>query len=171
MPTPRPIDPLDDPIYRFVAAVNAYLAVTANVDPPAKISGSQNPLEHIQRNWDEFKRHIQRSREALLGMQDERREHLETIVSIGVEIKALTDDPCIVNPVDGVVVRATDERAELGNIIPHMANATSVPTVMSLIGELFGFGTRALARRREITKMLDDLTAYFLLRPPPRQSA
>ncbi|WP_156763840.1 hypothetical protein [Mycobacterium sp. 852002-50816_SCH5313054-b] len=52
-----------------------------------------------------------------------------------------------------------------------MANATSFPTVMSLIGEPPGFGTRTVTRRKEIAKALNDLRAHFLLRPPPRDSA
>lgn len=171
MPAPRPIDPLDDPISRFCTAVNAFLAMSVDVDPPVKISGSQNPFEHIQRNWEEFKRHIQRSREALIGVQDERLERLEAILSVANEIKALTGDPYIVSPVDGVAMRATDERAEFGNIIPAMSSATSVPTVLALIGELLGFGTRTIARRQEIAKLLNDLTAYYLMKSPPRDSA
>lgn len=170
MSAPLPKDPLDDPVARFVTAVNEFLAMDANVDPAPK-HNTGNPLQDLMQNWEEFKRHIQRSREALIGAQPERHERLEAIVSLGTEIKALTDDPFIVNPVNGVVIRATDERAEFGNIIPRMANATSFPTVMSLIGDLLGFGTRTIARRKEIADMLNDLTAYFLLRPPPRDSA
>jgi hypothetical protein len=90
---------------------------------------------------------------------------------VGREIKALTDDPNIVNPVNGVVTRATDERSEVGSIIPRIGNATSFPTVMSLIAELLGFGTRSATRRKEIADLLNDLTAYFLMKPPPRESA
>ncbi|MEZ0362327.1 hypothetical protein ACAG26_01290 [Mycobacterium sp. pUA109] len=170
MNAPLPKDPLDDPISRFVTAVNEFLALNADVDPAPK-HNTGNPLQDLMQNWEELKRHIQRAREALIGTQDERRERLETIVSVGTEIKALTDDPYIVNPVDGVVTRATDERAEFGNIIPSMAKATSIPTVLSLLGELLGFGTRTITRRKEIADLLNDLTAYFLLRPPPRDSA
>jgi hypothetical protein len=168
--TPQPKDPLDDPIARFVTAVNEFLALKRDVDPPPKHS-TGNALQDLMQNWEEFKRHIRRCHEALVGAQPEVAERLEAIVSVGCEIKALTDDPNIVNPVDGVVIRAMDERAEIGNIIPSMANATSFPAVMSLIGELLGLGTRTINRRKEIANMLNDLTAYFLLRPPPRDSA
>ncbi|OSC26725.1 hypothetical protein B8W69_16115 [Mycobacterium vulneris] len=170
MPAPQPKDPLDDPIARFVTAVNEFIAMKRDVDPPSK-HNTGNPIQDLMQNWQEFKRHIQRCREALVGAQPEVAQRLEQIISVGREIKALTDDPNIVNPVDAVVIRATDERAEIGNIIPRMANATSFATVMSLIGELFGLGTRTVTRRKEIAKALDDLTAYFLLRMPPRDSA
>lgn len=170
MSAPLPKDPLDDLISRFVNAVNEFLAMNADVDPAPK-HDTGNPLVDLMQNWEEFKRHIQRSREALVGSQPERQARLEVIVSVGNEIKAITDDPYIVNPVDGVVTRATDERAEFGNIIPTMAKATSFSTVMSLIGELFGFGTRTSARRKEIADLLNDLQAYYLLRPQPPESA
>ena len=170
MSAPLPKNPLDDPIARFVTAVNEFLAMKADVDPPPK-HRTGNPWDDLQRNWEEFKRHIRRCHEALVGAQPEVAQRLENIISVGCEIKALTDDPNIVNPVDGVVMRATDERAEIGNIIPRMANATSFPTVMSLIGELLGLGTRTVTRRKEIATKLNDLTAYFLMRTPPRDSA
>jgi hypothetical protein len=159
--------PLDDPIARFDIAVNEFLSMRRNVDPPPK-HDTGNPLQDLMQNWEEAKRHIQRCREALVGAQPEVTDRLEAIISVGNEIKALTDDPNIVKPVDGVVIRATDERAEIGNIIPSMARATSIPTVMSLLGELLGLGTRSVARRREILKLLTDLRAYFLLQPPPQ---
>ena len=42
---------------------------------------------------------------------------------------------------------------------------------LALIGELLGFGSRAVARRKEISSTLDALTAYFLKQMPPRDSA
>lgn len=141
-----------------------------DVDPPPK-HNTGNPIQDLMQNWEELKRHIQRCREVLVGAQPEVAQRLEQIISVGCEIKQLTDDPNIVNPVDAVVIRATDERAEIGNIIPRMASATSVATVMSLFGDLLGLGSRTVTRRKEIAKALNDLTAYFLLRPPPRDSA
>ncbi|WP_131813716.1 hypothetical protein [Mycolicibacterium fortuitum] len=168
---PKPSDPLDDLIARFVTAVNEFLTTKAHVDPPPPKQNTGNPWDDLQRNWEEFKRHIRRCYEALVGAQPEVAQRLDVIVSLGCEIKALTDDPNITNPVDGVVVRATDERAEVGNIIPRMANATSFPTVMSLIGELLGLGTRTVARRKEIHAQLDALTAYYILGMPPQGPA
>ncbi|WP_163731725.1 hypothetical protein [Mycobacterium gallinarum] len=171
MPAPNPQDPLDDPISRFVAAVNEFLAIKADVDPLPRQPRTQNPIDDLMRNWEEFKRHLRRCYEAMVGAQPEVAQRLEQIISVGNEIKALTDDPNIVSPVDGVVMRAIDERAEIGNFIPRLANATSFPTVMSMIGELAGVGKRTVTRRKEIAAKLNDLTAYFLLRPPPRESA
>jgi hypothetical protein len=170
MSAPLPIDPLDEPITEFVTAVNGFLAMKADVDPPLK-HNTGNPVQDLQQNWEEIKRHIRRCHEALVGVQPEVAQRLDAIVLVGSEINALTDDPNIVNPVNAVVMRATDERAEVGNIIPRMANATSFPTVMSLLGELLGLGTRTITRRKEIASSLDALTAYYLLRMPPRDSA
>jgi hypothetical protein len=170
MAIPLPKDPLDDLVARFVSATNEFLALNADVDPAPR-HDTGNPLLDLMHNWDEFKRHIQRSREALIGAEPERRARLDVIVDVGCEIKALTEDYHITNPVDGVVMRATDERAEFGNIIPVMAKATSFSAVMSLIGELLGFGTRTIARRKEIADLLNDLQAYYLLRPHPPESA
>lgn len=170
MPNPQPKDPLDDLVANFVNATNQFLALNADVNPSPK-HDTGNPLQDLMQNWDEFKKHIQRSREALVGAQPERRGRLEAIVSIGSKIKSHTDDEFIVNPVDGVVTRATDELAEFGNIIPLMAKATSISTVVSLIGELLGFGTRTIARRKEIADLLNDLQAYYLMRPQPPESA
>ena len=170
MSAPLPKDPLDDPITRFVTAVNEFLAMKADVDPPPK-HNTGNPIDDLMRNWEEFKRHLQRCREALLGAEPEVAQRLESIISVGNEIKALTDDPNITAPVDSVVMRAIDERADIGNIITRLANATSLPTVLSMIVDLAGFGKSSLTRRREIVVMLNNLTAYFLLRPPPRDSA
>lgn len=171
MAQPPPIDPLDEPISQFVVKVNEFLAIKAKVDPPPKKDGTGNFLQDLVQNWEEIKRHIRRSYEATVGVQPEVAQKLDDILSLGNRIKALTDDPFVVNPVDGVVIRVTEERTEIGNIIPTMANATSIPTVMSLMGELLGFGTRTVARRKEITELLTDLTAYYLLRLPPRESA
>jgi hypothetical protein len=171
VPQPQRKDPLDEPIARFVAAVNEFLAMKADVDPLPTQPRIDNPLQDLMRNWEEFKRHLGRCHTALVGAQPEVAQRLEKIISVGNEIKSLTDDPNIVNPVNGVVMRAMDERAEMGNIIPRIANATSIPTVMSLIGELLGLGTRTITRRKEIAGMLNDLTAYFLMRPPARESA
>jgi hypothetical protein len=171
MSIPLPKDPLDDPIARFVTAVNEFLAIKATgVDPPQQIK-TGNFMHDLTQNWEEFKRHLGRCHTALVGAQPEVAQRLEAIISVGREIKALTDDPNIVNPVNGVVTRATDERAEVGSIIPRIGNATSFPTVMSLIAELLGFGTRSATRRKEIADLLNDLTAYFLMKPPPRESA
>lgn len=170
MSAPLPKDPLDEPIARFVTAVNEFLAMKADVDPPPK-HRTGNPLEDLQQNWAEFKRHLGRCHEALVGAQPEVAERLEAIVSVGCEIKALTDDPNIVTPVNDLVRMATEERAEIGNIIPRIGNATSFPTVMALIGELLGLGSRSVTRRQEIARRLNDLTAYFLMRTPPRDSA
>src|SRR5215208_5584373 len=60
----------------------------------------RNPLQDFIQNWEEFKRHIQRSREAPLGAQHERLECLENIISVGTEIKARTGDPVHRDPVD-----------------------------------------------------------------------
>src|SRR5260370_24673973 len=102
MSAPLPKDPLDDPIARFRAAVEEFLAMKADLDPPTK-HNTGNPLQDLMQNWDEFKRHIQRSREALIGRQPEIAQRLESIISVGCEIKTLTDDPNIVNPVNAVV--------------------------------------------------------------------
>jgi len=75
---------------------------------------------------EEFKRHLGRCHTHSSGPA-EVAQRLEAIISVGCEIKALTHDPNIVNPVNGVVTRATDERAEVGSIIPRIGNATSFP--------------------------------------------
>lgn len=171
MPQPRPIDPLDDLIARFVTATNEFLAMKANVDPPEQITRTQNPIEDIMRGWEELKRHLQRCRVAMLGAEPEVAQRLENMIKVGNEIKSLTDDHHITNPVDGVVMRAIDERAVIGNVIQRLGNATSFPTVMSTFVDLAGFGKDSAARRKEIAKLLDDLQAYYLLRPEPPASA
>ncbi len=170
MPAPKPKDPLDDPIARFVNEVNAYLAMKRDVAPPPK-HDTGNPWDDLQRNWDELKRHIRRCYEALVGAAPEITERVQAIISVGNEIKALTDDPYILNPVEGVVARAVDEHNEMGNVMTRMASATSFPAVMSLFAELLGFGGRTVVRRNEVNDMLNDLTAYYLLRPEPPASA
>jgi hypothetical protein len=45
------------------------------------------------------------------GAQPEVAQRWEAIVSVDNEIKALTDDPNIINPVYGVVIRAKDAGA------------------------------------------------------------
>lgn len=167
MSAPLPKDPLDDPIARFVTAVNEFLTIkSVEVDPPQQIK-TGNFMHDLTQNWEEFKRHLGRCHTALVGAQPEVAQRLEAIISVGNEIKSLTDEVDIVNPVNGVVTRVTDERAEIGSIIPRIGDATSFSTIMSLIGELLGFGNRSVERRKEITKLLNDLTVFFLLRPPP----
>ncbi|BBX06404.1 hypothetical protein [Mycolicibacterium aichiense] len=152
-------DPLDDLIPRFIAEAVEFLAMKADVDPPPKID-TGNPVLDFMQNWEEVKRHIHRCGQALAGRQPEVAQRLDNIISLGNAIKKLTDDPNILNPVDGVVMRMIDERAEYGKIIPQMANATSISTVISLIGELLGFGNRTIARRKEIAEMLEAMRMY-----------
>ena len=85
MPAPQPKDPLDDPIARFVTAVNEFLAMKADVDPLPKQPRTQNPIEDLMRNWEEFKRHIRSCHEAMVGAQPEAEERLQTIVSVGAD--------------------------------------------------------------------------------------
>ncbi len=81
-----------------------------------------------------------------------------------------TKHPQSSNPrVEGVFV--CGEVTAWGSWARRYITTPSFPTVMALIGELLALGSPTVTRRNEIADMRHDLTAYFLLRPPPRDSA
>ncbi|BBZ12617.1 hypothetical protein BST20_19170 [Mycobacterium branderi] len=72
---------------------------------------------------------------------------------------------------DGSLNHRAEQRADIGNLITRLGNATSLPTVLALVVDLLGFGSRAVTRRQEIASKSDALTAYYLMQLPPRDSA
>lgn len=172
MSAPLPKDPLDDLIAEFVTAVNEFLAFkAADVDPPMPPTKTQNPIEDIKRSWEELKRQLRKCHEVLVGAEPEVDERLQKIVSVGSEVIALTDDRHIVCPIEDLVRMATEQRVDIKNAAKRLGDATSILTVLALLGELAGFGQRAVSRKKEIATTLDALTAYYLLQMPPRDSA
>lgn len=171
MPAPQPKDPLDDPIARFVTAVNDFLVIRADVGPPPTRSRTQNPIDDLMRNWEALKAHLRKCHAALVGAEPEVDERLQRIVSVGNEILDLTDDVLITTPVQDLVRMASEERNEIRNVIARLGDATSVPTVLALVGELVGVSSRTKERHLQIARTLDALTAYFLIRMPPQDSA
>lgn len=170
MSAPIPKDPLDDLITLFVAAVNHFLdREVFKVDPPER-PRVQN-LPDLMRVWEEFKRHISRMHQVWVGAEPKVKERLQKIVLLGSEVIAQSDDPYIVGPVDDLVRMASEEQAEIGNVIERLGQATSFPTVLQLIPELGGFGSRTAERRNSISAVLDSLTAYYVLQLPPRDPA
>lgn len=167
MSAPLPKDRLDEPVAQFVAAVKHFLdKEKVEVEPPIQVR-TQNPIENLVRNWEEIKRHIRRVHQALVGAEPEGKGRLQAIVSRGSVVIGLTDDPYIVGPVEGLVRMATEEQAEIGNFIERLGRATSLATVLQLFAEAAGFGSRTADRRQAISTALNDLTAYYLLMPPP----
>ncbi|MGU3651207.1 hypothetical protein [Mycolicibacterium sp. A43C] len=157
-------DPLENAIHRFIIAVNEFISIKTDVSDPPKHTPTNNPLADIQRVWDDFKKQLRKSYEVAKGAEPEVAAKLETIIAVGNEVKALTDDPAVLNPVDKVVVSATDERAEIAAFIPRLGNATSFSSVMEMIGELFNLSSRTTTRRHDIAKATNDLTAYLMRR-------
>ena len=172
MSAPLPKDPLDEPITRFVTVVNEFLAVkAADIDPPEPQTKTQNPIEDIKRSWEELKRQLRKCHEVLVGAEPEVDERLQTIVSVGSEVIALTDDTHIVGPVENLVRMATEQRVDIKNAATRLGEATSVLTVLAVFADLAGIGKRAATRKEEIATALDDLTAYYLLQMPPGDSS
>jgi hypothetical protein len=168
MSSPLPKDPLDEPITRFVTAVNEFLAIkAADIDPPEQQAKTQNPIEDIKRSWEEFKRQLRKSHEVLVGAEPEVDERLQKIVSVGSEAVALTDDPHIVGPIENLVRMATEQRVDIKNAATRLGEATSFLNVLAVFGDLAGIGQRAATRKKEIATALDALTAYYLLRQMP----
>lgn len=156
---------------RFVTAVNEFLTYkVADLDPPPPPAKTQNPIEDIKRTWEEGKRHLRRCHTVMVGAEPEVDERLQRIISLGAEVVALTDDPHIVNPVETLVRLATELRADIGNIIARLGQATSIWTFLTLLGELVGFRTRAVERTENIAATRDSLTAYYLLQMPPNDN-
>lgn len=173
MPVPQPVDPLDDLITRFVASVNEFLfmALEADVEPPAEIASTGNPFVDISRGWEELKRLFGRIHEVLVGAEPEVDERLQAIIETGSDVTGMTEDPYIVGPVEDVVRLAEEHRVDIGNIIARLGNAKSLPAVIALFAELAGFKPRVAARLQEIRTQLEALTAYYILGMPPQGPA
>lgn len=173
MPAPQPFDPLDDLITRFVASVNEFLfmALEADVEPPAEVARSGNPFVDIPRGWEELKRLLGRIHEVLVGAEPEVDERLQAIIEAGSDVVGMTEDPYIVGPVEEVVRLAEEHRVDIGNIVVRLGNAQSLPTVIALLGELSGFRPRVAGRLQEIRTQLEALTAYYILGMPPQGPA
>jgi hypothetical protein len=167
----QPKDPLDDPITRFVNAVNEFLDFKVEDIAPTKPASTGDPVEDIKRGWDEVKRLLRKGYDKLVGARPEVDGMLERIVSTGSEILGMTDDEHIVVPVQNAVRLASDERIEIERMTTWMGKATSIGGVTALMLELLGFGNRSKPRREQIANELNDLTAYYLMRTPPPKSA
>lgn len=177
MSTPLPKDPLDDPITRFVAAVNAFLEFKAAdlpgplPEPPTKPQNLIEAIANLKQTWEEAKRHLRKIHVALVGAEPDVDERLQSIISVGAEVVALSDDRHIIGPVEDVVRMATEHRADIKSAVTRLGEATSLPTVLAVFKDLAGFGERGTARKKKIATALDSLTAYYLLQMPPEDSA
>lgn len=155
-------DPLEDAILRFITAIDEFRCIQPDEvsDPPPRLTQTGNPFADIQRWWEDVKKHLHKAYEVIVGAEPEVAEKLDTIISVGTEVKALTDDPNVLDPVDDAVVAAMGERIEIGDILQRLGAANSLQTVGDLISELIGGKSRSNTRWQEIARAVDQLVTY-----------
>ncbi|SLI70560.1 Uncharacterised protein [Mycobacteroides abscessus subsp. abscessus] len=168
MPTPQPIDPLYEPLTRFVNALGQFLTLNGlDVDfpqPPEEKSG--NPLIDMGQIWETLKKGLAKSHQALVGVEPKVDENLQQIVAVGSEVVSMTSDPNIISPVQQLVQLAKDERADIGNLVVQLSEATSLIPILSLIGNLTGIRTQIHERRQKFIALLAALISYYGLNLP-----
>jgi hypothetical protein len=173
MPAPQPKDPLDDPIAEFVRAVDEFLSMKLDFEPPQQIApaGPDGSWEDVKRVWEEGKGAIRKAHASFVGVQPEITERLEVVAAKGSVVLELTDDPHIVGPVNDLMRLMSEVRAEINRLESTLGKAASVLGFVSLILEAVGLKTRLVPLSAQIVAARDALIAYNLMRTPPLDSA
>lgn len=173
MSAPLPKDPLDEPIAEFVRAVDEFLSMKLDLEPPDQIAplGPNSSWEDVKRVWEESKRVIRKAHASFVGVQPEVTERLELVAVKGSIVLELTDDPHIVGPINDLMRLMSEVRAEISRLESTLGKAASVLGFVTLILEMAGLKTRLVPLSAQIVAARDALIAYNLMRTPPRDSA
>lgn len=172
MPTPRPKDPLDDPIAEFVQAVDDFLSMNLDFDAPTPVASNPNGgWDEVKRVWEEVKRALRKAHVSIVGVQPEVTERLEVVTVKGAVVLELTKDPHIVGPVNDLMELMAEVRAVVNKLESLLGKAASVLGFVTLILEVVGLKARLEPLSARIVAARDNLIAYNLLRQPPPDSA
>ncbi|PVA74273.1 hypothetical protein [Mycobacteroides abscessus] len=174
MPAPQPKDPLDDPIAEFVQAIDDFLSVNLNFDTPPPIDRTgpnKTTWADIQRAWEDLKRALRKAHASLVGVQPEVMERLEVVATTGATVLELTEDPCIVGPVNDLLALMEEMRTVITRLESTLGKAASVLGVLALLFEAAGLKSRLDPLSSRIATARDNLIAYNLMRPHPPESA
>lgn len=160
MSAPLPIDPLDEPIIQLGHAIDEFLATNVDFEKATPT----NSLAGVKRNLLKHYRTVVRA-------DKEFDQGLRQVQSLGSTILDLTDDQHIVGPVTDLIRLTSEIRAEIGQLKLALRDKVSVWRLMG-VSVLMKNATSSLnPRMAQIAAERDKLTAYYLLRMPPRDSA
>jgi hypothetical protein len=154
------LDELESHIREFLRALNERLPRdqmirerTEQIARPA-----QGDTEDVRRYLNEYKAAYD---EGLADMY-------ERIDANGTAILALTDDVHITEPVQEMLRLAKVEVTDVRNLLAKIDNAKKPAGFISLLVTFLAAGFRGLPRQQKIEQATTDLSAYCLLRFPPR---
>jgi hypothetical protein len=169
MGAPLPNDPLDIPIAEFVAAIDAFLSVNPDFDPPEIAPAAT--LADLQRVWEDCKHLIRKAHASFVGVQPEVTVRLEAVAAKGAVVLELTADPLIVDPVTELMELMVEVRGVIDHIGSVLGKAASALGFVALLLEYAGLKTRIPPLSARVVAARDALIAYNLMRPRPGHSA
>jgi hypothetical protein len=172
-PAPSPRDPLDDPMAEFLRAIDEYLTIRLDYEPPTMQTSTDGGVEALKRVWEEGKQNIRKFHSVISGVQPEMTERLQLMVQRGEVLLGLTNDSFIVDYVNGLTGLLTETNADVDRLTATLSKAAeSIWGFIALVMATAGIKARMDPRAQQIATMRNDLRVYYYeMRTPPPRSA